>query len=220
MKTSSVPRKAGATLGGGGARRAVVHPLTPDRWQDLERLFGAKGACAGCWCTWWKLPRPEWTEGKGEGNRRRQEAWVRGGTVPGLLAYVDGAPAGWIAVEPREAYPVLGRSRTLAPVDGTPVWSITCFFVARSHRRKGLSRALVRAALRHARAAGARAVEAYPVDYRGKVADAWVYTGSASTFRDLGFVEVARRSKSRPIVRKTLRGAARGVVVTAVERRA
>lgn len=191
--------------------RPEIHPLTAARWPDLERLFGPKGACAGCWCTWWKLRRPEWTAGKGEGNRRRQEAWVRSGTVPGLLAYVDGAPAGWVAVEPREAYSALGRSRTLAPVDGTPVWAITCFFVARPHRRKGISRALAQAAVRHARAAGARAVEAYPVDYRGgKVADAWVFTGAPSTFRDLGFVEVARRSRSRPIVRKTLRPPARG----------
>lgn len=130
---------------------------------------------------------------------------MKAGHVAGLLAYDGGAPVGWVAIEPRAAYPRLARSRTLAPVDDAPVWSITCFFVARSHRGRGLTRALVEAAVRHARAQGARIVEAYPVDLRRDVADAWVYTGAASTFRALGFAEVARRSATRPVVRKALR---------------
>jgi GNAT superfamily N-acetyltransferase len=134
---------------------------------------------------------------------------VKGGHVAGLLAYDGGEPVGWVAVEPREAYPRLARSRTLAPVDDAPVWSITCFFVARPHRGKGLTRALVEAAVRHAREHGARIVEAYPVIPRGERADAWMYHGSASTFLDLGFVEVARRSATRPIVRFVARGEGR-----------
>jgi GNAT superfamily N-acetyltransferase len=183
-------------------RDLAIHPLTPERWPDLVTLFGPRGACAGCWCTWWRLSKPEWTAGKGEGNRRRQERYVKAGNVAGLLAYVGGEPVGWVAIEPREAYPRLARSRTLAPVDDTPVWSITCFFVARPHRGKGLTRALVEEAVRHARSRGARVVEAYPVELGKHVADAWVYTGAASTFRALGFEEVARRSRTRPIVRK------------------
>lgn len=192
----------------------VIRPLTAARWPDLERLFGPRGACAGCWCTWWRLRRSDFKAGKGEGNRRRLEAYVRGGAVPGLLAYLGGEPVGWVAVEPREAYPALDRSRTLARVDATPVWSITCFFVARAHRGAGLTRALIDAAVRHARARGATAIEAYPTDYRGEVADAWVYTGAASTFLALGFVEVARRSASRPILRKALRRGGRGASVS------
>jgi GNAT superfamily N-acetyltransferase len=186
------------------AAKVAIHPLTPGRWQDLAKLFGPRGACAGCWCTWWRLPRAEWTAGKGEGNRRRQERYVKAGKVPGLIAYAGGEPVGWVAIEPRAAYPALARSRTLAPVDDRPVWSITCFFVARPHRGRGMTRALVEAAVRHARARGARIVEAYPTEYRGDVADAWVFTGAASTFLDLGFVEVARRSASRPIVRRAV----------------
>ncbi len=129
---------------------------------------------------------------------------MKSGHVAGLLAYDRGEPVGWVAVEPRSAYPRLARSRTLAPVDDRPVWSITCFFVARPHRRRGLTRALIDAAVRFARARGARIVEAYPVVLRGEVADAWVYTGAASTFLDLGFEEVARRSATRPILRKAL----------------
>jgi GNAT superfamily N-acetyltransferase len=187
--------------------KPVVRPLTPDRWPDLVKLFGPRGACAGCWCTWWRLGRAEFDAGKGETNRRRQERYVKGGHVAGLLAYEGGEPVGWVAVEPREAYPRLARSRTLAPVDDAPVWSITCFFVARPHRGRGLTRVLIEAAVRHARRHGARIVEAYPVIPRGERADAWMYHGSAATFLELGFVEVARRSASRPIVRKASRKA-------------
>ncbi len=191
------------------APKLEVHPLTADRWPDLERLFGPRGACAGCWCMWWRIPRTQWKAEKGEGNRRGLERYVRAGNVPGLLAYDGGAPVGWVAIEPREAYPSLERSRTLARVDERPVWSITCFFVARSHRRRGVTGALVQEAIRHARARGARIVEAYPVDSRRPLADAWIYTGAASTFRRLGFREAARRSPTRPIVRKALRSAPR-----------
>jgi GNAT superfamily N-acetyltransferase len=192
----------------------TVHPLTPDRWADLERLFGPRGACAGCWCMWWRLARAEWEAGKGEGNRRALEAEVRGGRVPGLIAYDGEVPVGWVAVEPRAAYPRLARARTLAPVDDAPVWAITCFFVARTHRRRGLMRALIDAAAAHARAAGATLLEGYPVDLAGPTGDAFVYTGARSTFEAAGFEEVVRRSPTRPIVRLTLRGrrapAARG----------
>ena len=129
---------------------------------------------------------------------------MKAGNLAGLLAYAGDEPVGWVAIEPREAYPRLARSRTLAPVDDRPVWSITCFFVARPHRGKGLTRALIEAAVRFARSRGATIVEAYPTEYRSDVADAWVYTGAASTFRALGFEEVARRSRSRPIVRKAV----------------
>jgi GNAT superfamily N-acetyltransferase len=181
-----------------------IHPLTPARWPDLVKLFGPRGACAGCWCMWWRLPRPEFDAGGRDGNRRGLERYTRAGHVPGLLAYEAGEPVGWVAIEPREAYSRLDRSRTLARVDDLPVWSITCFFVARERRGEGLTRALIEAALRHAKTGGARLVEAYPVDHRKEVGDASVYTGAASTFRALGFEEVARRTPTRPIVRRAV----------------
>jgi GNAT superfamily N-acetyltransferase len=186
------------------ALRLAFHPLTSDRFPDLERLFGPRGACGGCWCMWWRLPRAEFTQGKGEGNRRALEAVVRAGTVPGVLAYAEGEPVGWCAIEPREAYPRFLRSRTLAPVDDAKVWSITCFYVARAWRGRGVTAALVEAAVAHARRAGAKVIEAYPVDPGARQADAFVYTGLASTFRRAGFEEVARRSPTRPIVRRRL----------------
>jgi GNAT superfamily N-acetyltransferase len=183
--------------------RLTFAPLTPDRWPDLEALFGPRGACGGCWCMWWRLPRSQWDRHKGDGNRRALRKLVRSGRTPGILAYDREQPAGWCAVEPRESYPVLDRSRVLARVDDRPVWSITCLFVKRGYRRKGVGTALLKAAVKHARAHGARCVEGYPSEPRsGRLPDAFAFTGTVSGFKKAGFKEVARRSPTRPIMRK------------------
>ena len=182
--------------------RLEIHPLTIDRWEDLVALFGARGACGGCWCMWWRLARSAFAKGKGAGNRRALRKIVGAGGVPGLIAYCDGTPAGWCSIAPREDYPVLSRSRVLAPVDGRPVWSIVCFFVAKPFRRTGLTAALIEGALAYAKKRGASIVEGYPVEPRkGSMPDAFAYTGLASSFRRAGFAEVARRSATRPFMR-------------------
>jgi len=179
------------------------HPLTPERWGDLEALFGPRGACAGCWCMWWRLKRSEWTRQKGEGNRRAFRKLVKGAEPLGVLAYAEGKAVGWCAVGPRESYPALERSRILKPVDEKPVWSVTCFFVARGWRRRGVTRRLLEEAVKYARGRGAQIVEGYPVEPRaGTIPDAFAWTGFAGAFRGAGFVEVARRSAGRPFFRK------------------
>jgi len=183
-----------------------IAPVTPDRWRDLARLFGPRGACAGCWCMWPRLSRREFVAGKGAGNRRALRRLVAAGGKPGLIAYVDGEPAGWCALAPRAAYRRFERSRILKPVDERPVWSAPCLFVARPHRRRGLTVELLSAAVRHARTRGAEVVEGYPIEARGKrLPDAFAWFGLAAAFRAAGFREVARRSPSRPIVRYELR---------------
>ncbi len=178
-------------------------PLTPARWEHFELLFGPRGACAGCWCVYWKLPRKLFNAGQGDQNRLAQQEIVASGRVPGLLAYVDGTPAGWVAVEPRANYPVLANSRTLAPLDDLPVWSVPCFFVAKNYRRQGLTVSLLRAAIDHVASSGGTVLEGYPVEPRdpGKIPPAFAYTGLASAFKQAGFVEEARRSETRPIMR-------------------
>ena len=178
------------------------HPLIPQRWPDLEELFGERGACGGCWCMWWRLARSEWTRQKGSANKAAFRKIVQAGPSPGLLAYADGRPIGWCALGPRADYPVLERSRSLQPIDAQPVWSVTCFFVARPFRRKGVSGRLLEAAVGYARLRGARIVEGYPVEPRQSIMpDAFAWTGTAAAFRGAGFTEVARRSPSRPIMR-------------------
>lgn len=151
---------------------------------------------------WWRQTRAEFEAKKGEQNKREFHSIVDDGQAPGLLAYVDGRPAGWCSVQPRDAFPRLDRSRLLKRVDEQPVWSVVCFFVAKPYRRRGLTVALLQAAVRHAVARGARVVEGYPVDPdEGGRPDPWVYTGLVSSFRKAGFVEVARRSPTRPVMR-------------------
>ncbi|HEY7699047.1 MAG TPA: GNAT family N-acetyltransferase, partial [Vicinamibacteria bacterium] len=178
-----------------------VHPLTRDRWKDFEELFGAKGACGGCWCMYPRLRRSEYERLKGEGNRRAMKKIVDSGRVPGLLGYADGKPVAWCSIEPRELIGSLGRSRVLAPVDDEPVWSIVCLFLAKSHRGRGLSRKMIEAAVRYAKKQGASIVEAYPVEPKKTPMPAvFAYPGLASAYFAAGFREVARRSETRPIV--------------------
>jgi GNAT superfamily N-acetyltransferase len=184
--------------------RLAFHPATASRWADVERLFGERGACAGCWCMYWRLRAGEWSRGKGEKNRRAFRALVASGAEPGIIACEDGKPIGWCAVAPREATPRLEKSRVLARVDASPVWSITCLFVERSRRRRGVSALLLEAAAEHARARGAKIVEGYPVKAESDLPAPFVWTGLASAFRRAGFREVARRSPTRPIMRREL----------------
>lgn len=178
------------------------HPLTHERWADLERLFGENGACGGCWCMWWRLTRSEFNRQKGEGNKRALKRIVDSGEIHGILAYDRGQPIGWCSVAPREAFPALERSRVLRRVDDKPVWSIVCFFVAKEFRRKGVTAALIKAAIEHAKERHGKIVEGYPVEpKKEKIPDALAYTGLASTFHKAGFVEVLRRSETRPIMR-------------------
>jgi GNAT superfamily N-acetyltransferase len=179
-----------------------IHPVTPDRWRDLEKLFGKRGACGGCWCMWWRMQRSEFDQKKGAGTKRALKKLVSQGQVPGLLAYAEDEPVGWCSVAPREDFSTLERSRILKRVDDEPVWSVVCFFVARSFRRKGVANKLLAAAVEYAREHGAKIVEGYPVEPKvGKSPDVFVFTGLASAFRQVGFVEVTRRSETRPIMR-------------------
>jgi GNAT superfamily N-acetyltransferase len=178
-------------------------PLTKERWTDLEALFGRRGAYGGCWCMWWRLSNQEFSAGAGEGNREAFRQLVGSEVPTGVLAYAEGKAVGWCAIAPRDHYPRLARSRVLAPVDETPVWSITCFYVTRPYRRKGVSYRLIQAAVDYARSRDAKIVEGYPVepDAEKGMPDPYAYTGLADAFRKAGFVEVARRSPRRPIMR-------------------
>ncbi len=180
-------------------------PLTRTNWPDLERLFGPRGASGGCWCMWWRIKRADWERNKGEKNRRAFRKIVEASAPTGVLAYLGAEPVGWCAVAPRNNYPVLAGSRILRPVDEQPVWSVTCFFIARRHRQIGLTSQLLRAAVNYASKKGAEIIEGYPLDPGKNMPDAFAWTGLASAFRRAGFKEVARRSATRPIMRYVLK---------------
>ncbi|MBI1745315.1 MAG: GNAT family N-acetyltransferase [Acidobacteria bacterium] len=185
-----------------GDRALVFHPLTSDRWTDFEILFGERGACGGCWCMWWRLKRSEFERRKGRANKQSMRSLVMSGEVSGILAYAAEEPAGWCAIAPRESYTVLERSRVLKRIDDKPVWSVTCLFVKKEYRNKGVSVQLLRAAVAFVKAQGGTIVEGYPVEPKtDRMPDIFAWTGLVSAFQQAGFVERARRSQTRPIMR-------------------
>ena len=175
---------------------------TASRWADLEDLFGERGACGGCWCMFWRVPRKEFDAGKGTRNKRALKNIVTTGQKPGIIAYIGKEPIGWCAIAPREHYVALEGSRILKPIDEKPVWSVSCLFVKKLYRRKGISAQLLRAAVGFAASQGAVIVEGYPVEpTMEKMPDPFLWHGVHSAFKAAGFKEALRRSKSRPIMR-------------------
>jgi GNAT superfamily N-acetyltransferase len=184
--------------------RVDVRPVTPSRWKDLTTLAGPRGMYAGCWCMWFRETNAEFQRKGRSGNRRAMNSLVRKNRQPGLLAYVDGEPAGWVSVAPREEFGRIERSNVLKRVDDEPVWSVVCFYIDRRFRGMGIGKQLLQAATDHAARKGARIVEGYPWDPRTgrKLTNAGAYIGLLPMFEEAGFREVARRSRNRPIVRK------------------
>ena len=179
-----------------------IKAVTPELWGEMKKLFEQMGSYRGCWCMWWRLKRKDFDQMYGEGNHRAMKDIVHGGQVPGLLAILDGVPIAWCSVAPREHFPVLDRSPVLKRVDDQPVWSIVCFFIAEAYRGQGLMSELIRAAVDYANQNGATIIEAYPVIPEASSNPALqTFTGVISRFKDIGFVEVVRRSKIRPIMR-------------------
>jgi len=180
-----------------------VFPLTPNRWQDFETLFGPNVGCAGCWCTWWLLTNKEFSSINGVERKETLRTLVQQGKEPGLLAYLNGIPAGWVAVAPRTDYLRLNNSKKFAEVDDQPVWLISCFFINRKYRKQGLMEKLTAAACEFARSKGVPLIEAFPKRAAAKASPLSIYTGVDSVFLRQGFVVVAER-EDRPIMRKTL----------------
>lgn len=191
-----------------------IVPLTPERVPDLATLFGQGGDPKWCWCAWYRLRNADFRTATAETNRavleRAAEATAADGRAPGLIAYRNGEPIGWVSVGPRDDYPRLQHSRVLGPVDDRPVWSVVCFVVARSARGQGVARALLGAAVVYARDHGATLLEAYPADTGGqRVPAAHAFKGTVPMFEGAGFEVVERRqanrtSAPRPIVRREL----------------
>ena len=184
---------------------------TPERWADLQALFGERGGCGGCWCMWPRLTGREFVAGKGAGNRRAFHRLVAAGDTPGILAYVDGQVAGWCALGPRAGFRRLESSRVLAPIDDQPVWSVVCFFIARPYRRQGLTVELLREAARFAAGRGARILEGYPVEpSRAEPPTRSPGPGSRPRSSAPDSRRSLRRSETRPIMRRTVASRARG----------
>ncbi|HKE42658.1 MAG TPA: GNAT family N-acetyltransferase [Casimicrobiaceae bacterium] len=189
-----------------------VEPLTIERFPDLVELFSRPGlsVARNCFCMFYrrsgKHDRPPGMT-YSEANRRAFKALVARGVVPGLLGYENDRPVGWISLGPREDYARLARSQVMRPVDDKPVWSIICFVVDPRARRRGVAAAMLEAAIAWARKQQVTLLEAYPCDKPGRAHDDSMWFGAKRMFDREGFVEVARRKPTRPVMRKKLRAA-------------
>ena len=188
-----------------------IYPVTAERWNDLETLFGPKGAYSGCWCMFWRLNRADFNKMKGEDRKAVLRDMTSKNQVAGVLAYIKEQPIGWCSIGPRENYAALENSRVLKRVDDIPVWSIVCFFIAKGFRRKGVLSTLLRGAITYAEEQGAGVIEGYPIDMQtqelaGKTLTGYSgFMGIASAFRDAGFVKVGEASETQLIMRYTVK---------------
>lgn len=190
-----------------------VVPANRASWEDLQAIFGTRGPAAPCQCQYFRLTPAEWSASRpGERAARFREQTACGQpqarSTSGLVAYLDGEPAGWCAVEPRPVYAHLRGSRVVwagrdEDRDDDGVWAITCFVTRSGFRRRGVSAALTAAAVDYARDRGARALEGYPMITRPGQEITWgeLYVGSRSAFADAGFAEVTHPTPRRCVMR-------------------
>lgn len=190
--------------------KLTVHPLTPERWADLETIFQAKGCsiARGCWCMYYrrsgKSPDLQPGETQSARNKLDLQALAASDQPPGLIGYEGKTPVGWISLGPREDFAKLKRSPVMGAVDDQPVWSIVCFVVPSEHRNRGVASALLTSAIAYAEKRGVTLLEAYPIDTSHPDAGESTWFGTQSMYDKAGFEEVARRKPASPVVRLAL----------------
>jgi len=189
--------------------RITTAPATAERWDDVVAAMTGGGDGGSCWCRWFYMTSKEWETTRAPERRAALEREVADGPARGLVAYVDGAAAGWIRVAPRIEQGRITRAliprASPVPMRKPSVWAITCVQVRREHRGLGVVGELVADAVEFAREHGATTVEAYPIDTSvTEVTNDDLYHGPASAFLARGFVEVARPKPARPVLSLSL----------------
>jgi predicted GNAT family acetyltransferase len=185
-------------------------PLTPDRWEDFETLFGPSGACYGCWCTHLRIATSERKLMDGEAKKQFMKSRIIAGPAPGVLGYIGERPAAWVQVGPRSELPKWNSlktvSRPMDPADAEDpsVWAVSCFFMNARDRGKGHSHRMLSAAIQFAQASGARLLEGCPIERTKQSKSVSLCVGSLRIFEAAGFSEVAKRKDGRPLMRLEL----------------
>ena len=197
------------------ATALTIVPANEASWEDLQAVLGTRGPAAECQCQRYKLrPREAFAKFPVEERAHRLRTQTECGhpeskTTSGLVAYLDGEPVGWCAVEPRTAYEGLLRNNRV-PWEGRAedktddsVWAVTCVFTRAGFRRRGIGYALAAATVDCARDRGARALEAYPMLTEPGQNITWgeLNVGTRSMFEAAGFREVSHPTKRRVVMR-------------------
>jgi len=186
-------------------------PVTPERWDDFEIVFGPQGAFYNCWCVALRLPHAIRTEMAADERKAHMRGRIKAGPPPGILCYAEGAPVAWVQVGPRHDVPQFNSPRTVSrPLEegdaqDPSIWAVSCFFLLPKLRGKGMSHRLLAGAIDHARRQGARLLEACPIDHVKQSKSVTLCIGSTAIFGAAGFETVARRKDGRPLMRLELR---------------
>lgn len=185
-----------------------VYPATSDRWEDLLQLFGPVGAYWNCWCLYWRYSAKEFESLKKDEKMVILQNFVNDENyIPGLLAYIDNQPVGWIGFSPRNTFVRLERSRVIKLIDDLPVWSLVCFFISKKSRGLGVSKELILGAINFMEQNSIPGIECYPVDAMGeRLSTEASYVGTVEMFEKFGFKVVGQtksktENKSRVIMR-------------------
>ena len=195
--------------------RLAIHPLTPDRWDDLVDLFETDSITRMCWCMVTRLTGAELREFKPADRKKMLQSLVKqgqkNGIAPGLLAYKDEEAVGWIAVAPRPMTPDWNRGRKSSAVENEPdandpgVWGASCFFVRSGHRRQGITADLLEAGVAYAKKNGAVRLEGCPMSHDDKRSPVGMCVGPKRVFERAGFATVLERKPGRPLMRLDLK---------------
>ena len=194
------------------ARQLRIEALTSASWDAFAALFTGEPTLRWCWCQHWRLRSKDMAAAKVPGLRERLHAQALSSQPPGLVAFDGDRAVGWVSLGPRADFERIVRSRVIPTIDDRPVWSIVCFAVSESARGRGVARALLDAAIDHARERGADTLEAYPVatDAGEPIHPDAAFTGSLPMFERAGFRIVAARASDqssrhqRVVVRREL----------------
>lgn len=180
----------------GAAISLTFKAVTGATWDELAALFESKGCPSYCWCMAWRASREELKHTDHASRKAQLKGRVDDGIPVGILGYLDGKPVAWCSIAPKDTYVRLGGAELPRDVPGA-LWSIACFFVIRPLRGQAMTRRLIDAAVAHAKACGARAVEAYPVD---PDSPSYRFMGRVRTFEKAGFVHTGRAGTRRHVM--------------------
>jgi GNAT superfamily N-acetyltransferase len=206
MRTKTAPEPIAAA-------KLTIVPANRASWADLQAIFGTADYPGKCYCQHYKTLDCHWSSLSDQERRARLRDQTRcddpgSATTTGLVAYLGAEPVGWVAVEPRAAYPRLTRVRTVwsgreEDKSDEGVWAVTCFTTRKGYRKRGITYALAAAAIGFARDQGATALEAYPMITQPGHEITWgeLHVGSRQVFAEAGFTEVSHPSPRRCVMK-------------------
>lgn len=174
-----------------------IKPLTIDLWPAFEELFGSHGACNGCWCMYWRIGS-DYHKRSREFNKQEFQSIVKKGPPPGLVAFKNDVAVGWCQLTRKRSLSWLEKNYNFNDIDHQDAWCISCFYIKRGYRKKGVTLALIEEAIEFVKLSKGTLIEAYPSN------SASSYTGYPSTFQKAGFKVVTLGKYGRIIMRLIL----------------